>query len=84
MLVNSLDPLVWSVEVIDLNSTLTSCATPKHYPLAVRGTVGGLIDNEIPLVCGGQVPANNLCFQYTQGSWISGEFKTIYFPRKNN
>jgi hypothetical protein len=72
MLVNSLDPTIWSVEVIDLNSSVTTCATISHYPLAVRGTVGGLLNKEIPLVCGGTEPENNLCYQYKQGAWTPG------------
>ena len=72
MLVNSLDSMVWEVEIVDLNSTLTNCSQFAHYPLAIRGTVGGLVDHKIPMVCGGTAPENNLCYQYLKGAWTPG------------
>ena len=55
-----------SVEVVDLNSTKTTCKSLPDYPLNLRGSFGDLIDGQIPLVCGGMV---SYCFKYTKGTW---------------
>ena len=37
----------------------------------VRGTVGGLIDNEIPIICGGcGGPCKTACYNYVNQQWI--------------
>ena len=55
-----------SVEVVDLNSTKTTCKPLPDYPLNLRGSFGDLIDGQFPLVCGGGVRD---CFTFTNGSW---------------
>jgi hypothetical protein len=64
------------VEIVDFNSNLTTCANLPNYPLIVRGTFGGLLDNKVPLVCGG--PSVRECYQYNQGQW------QLSFPMKEN
>jgi hypothetical protein len=47
-----------------------------EFPTAVAGTVGGLIDATIPMVCGGRDPPTKLCYLY-QGqsrSWMTGNY----------
>lgn len=56
-----------TVEVIDLNSTTTTCNSWPQYPLVDRGTYGDLIDGQTPLVCGGWVSKN--CYLYSDGGW---------------
>jgi hypothetical protein len=60
-------------EIINLNSSFRKCNSVDDYPLELRGTVGGLISNKVPIVCGGQVPPTNLCSQLIKGKWTSGK-----------
>ncbi len=66
------------VEIVALNSNSTSNCFLElpEFPTAVAGTVGGLIDATIPMVCGGRDPPTKLCYLY-QGqsrSWMTGNF----------
>ncbi len=53
---------------MDLRSTTSTCQNLANYPVATRGTFGGLINNTIPLICGGFSSETN-CFRYQSGSW---------------
>lgn len=66
MILNGLDNLT-TVEIVDLSSSTTVCDNLPNYPYAIRGTSGGLLDNKIPLVCGGISVQD--CFQYREGKW---------------
>ncbi len=74
MIVNNVDPTTRSVEIIDTNSTSASspCAPIQDFPVGVGGSVGGLVDGNFPLVCGGGLPASDACYQFSQGTWTSG------------
>lgn len=50
------------VEIVDLTSPATACPTLRQYPIGVRGTTGGLLDNRAPLICGGGY--SNSCYVY--------------------
>ena len=56
-----------TVEVVDLNSTTTTCKSWQDYPLNLRGSYGDLIDGQTPLVCGGHGTKN--CYLYSDGGW---------------
>jgi len=58
---------IQTVEVVDLNSSTTSCKLLPDYPLTLRGSYGDLVGGQIPLVCGGVVAAD--CYMFTNGSW---------------
>ena len=61
------------VEVIDLRSNTTTCQNFAQYPLYVSRAVGGLVDGQTPLVCGGMTSAaTNLCYLYQNGKWNTG------------
>ncbi len=53
---------------MDLRSTTSICQNLANLPVATDGSFGGLINNSIPLICGGWENQNN-CFQYQSGSW---------------
>jgi hypothetical protein len=55
-----------TVEVIDFSNN-SACEDLQNYPIPTRGSVGGLIDNKIPMVCGGKGVEE--CYQYNQGQW---------------
>jgi len=57
-----------SVEIIDLESTLTSCQPLPNYPNKVHGPIGGLGFNVEPLICGGY-PNCSSCFSYQNNAW---------------
>lgn len=44
-----------------------------HYKIMnvlVFGTVGGLLDQTTPMICGGQTPKTNQCYKYQAGAWL--------------
>jgi hypothetical protein len=53
---------------VDLSSTTSTCQNLAILPAATYGSFGGLINNKIPLICGGLSSETN-CFQYQSGSW---------------
>lgn len=57
------------VEIVDLNSTTSSCSNLQNYPAVVRGSVGGILDGSTPLICGGT--GSSSCNQYKSGQWQS-------------
>jgi hypothetical protein len=61
-----------SVEIVNLDSTSTSCDPFDDYPLAVRGTVGTVLDNKTAIVCGGQKPPTKSCYTYGLNAWRPG------------
>jgi hypothetical protein len=61
-----------SVEIVSLDSTSTSCDPFDDYPLAVRGTVGTVLDGQTAIVCGGQKPPTKSCYTYGLNAWRPG------------
>jgi hypothetical protein len=57
-----------SVEIIDLESPLTSCQPLPNYPNKVYGAIGGLGFSEEPLICGGY-PNFSYCYSYQNNGW---------------
>ena len=54
-------------EVIDLENPSNYCDNLPDFPIKVEGSVGGLIHNDIPLICGGwNITHNMKC--YSMGS----------------
>ena len=60
-------------EVIDLDpdSTKTRCQNLPNFPKNANGAFGGLVFNDWPLICGGNVLASvsKECFIYENGAW---------------
>ena len=64
-----------SVEVIDFSSNPKTCDNLPDYPFAnYRGSVGGMLDNKIPIMCGGA--GTRVCYTFQQGQW------QLSFPMK--
>ena len=68
IILNGFDGLQ-SVEVVDLNSTTTTCKSLPDFPLNLRGSYGDLIDGKTPLVCGGY--NSKSCYVYSDEGWKS-------------
>ncbi len=61
------------IEVIDLESSSTTCTNLPAFPSQIRGGIGGLQEEE-PLICGGFDSGlgnyTNKCYLLRNGSWI--------------
>jgi len=61
------------IEVIDLESSSTTCTNLPAFPSQIRGGIGGL-QGEEPLICGGFDSGlgnyTNKCYLLRNGSWI--------------
>lgn len=55
-------------EVIDIDSSSTTCEKIANYPNPVYSAVGALGPNDQPLICGG-VPHNKECYSLQNGRW---------------
>jgi hypothetical protein len=67
-----------TVEVIDLESSKTTCKNLPNFPIDVFSSFGGLGFEEKPLICGGRtnVGSTNECFTLKDNVWIpSANFK---------
>ena len=63
----------YKVEVIDLETSSTTCSGIVDYPLALDGGVGALLPNQQPLVCGGRDSGyvrQNACYSLENGQWL--------------
>ena len=60
---------VWfnDVEIIDLESSATTCQSFTFLPVTTHSGIGGLGFGEEPFVCGGH---SRVCFSYRDKSWI--------------
>ena len=67
MVLNGLDNSQ-AVEIIDFSSPTTVCANLPDYPLNLRGSFGGLLGKQTPLVCGGTWTIRS-CYVFVQGQW---------------
>jgi hypothetical protein len=56
------------VEIIDLESSSSTCTILPNFPYQTRAPIGGVIQGRSPLICGGY---GNKCYLYENGSWIS-------------
>ena len=52
------------VEIVNLNSTVTSCNPFPAFPASAEGATGILLGGKIPLVCDGTPPPTNGCYLY--------------------
>ena len=67
-----------TVEVIDLESSTTTCKNLPNFPIKVFASFGGLGFEEKPLVCGGYFNGGytNKCYTLKDNVWIpSADFK---------
>ena len=61
-----------TVEIIDLESSKSTCDSLNNYPLKVYGLTGGLNQNSKPFLCGGRGDNDvfhSSCFTYEQETW---------------
>ena len=62
------------IEIIDLDSSATSCERVERFPLSVAGAIGGLDFDENPMICGGIANETKIkysadCHTFKNGSW---------------
>ncbi len=58
------------VEIIDLETSSTTCANAASYPIAIEGATAVLKDNSSPIICGGY-PYNKDCYLLNDnGEWV--------------
>jgi N-acetylneuraminic acid mutarotase len=63
-----------TIEIIDLESELTTCQNLTNFPLALEGSFGGLGFQDKPLICGGSCRNyndSNKCFSLEGNEWIN-------------
>ncbi len=60
-------------EVIDLKLPTTTCNNLPNLPATVYGAIGGLLNKEIPIICGGNqnnIPTKS-CYSLENNTWVS-------------
>jgi hypothetical protein len=70
----SMSGLTNNIEIIDLESELTTCQNLTNFPLALEGSFGGLGFQEKPIICGGRDEDrkdSNKCFSLEGNEWIN-------------
>ena len=65
--VNSVDVSLNDVEIIDLESSATTCQSFSSFPITMHSGIGSLGFSEQPYVCGGH---SRVCFSYRDRSWV--------------
>ena len=65
--VGSVDVSFNDVEIIDLESSATTCQSFTSLPITTHSGIGGLGFGEEPFVCGGH---DRVCFSFRDKSWI--------------
>jgi hypothetical protein len=60
------------VDIIDLRSNKSLSCTIPNFPMPNVASFGGLVNNTIPMVCGGSLPSSNSCYFFMKGSWQQG------------
>jgi hypothetical protein len=60
-------------EVIDLESSTTTCKNPQNFPESVYAPIGGLGFKENPIICGGvrNGSPSNTCVSLENNEWVS-------------
>jgi hypothetical protein len=66
-------PSIDTCEVIDLESSETTCKIPQNFPATVYGAIGGLGYKENPIICGGRQNSSisNSCYSLENSDWVS-------------
>jgi hypothetical protein len=67
------DPFIDTCEVINLESSTSTCKNPPNFPAKVFKAIGGLGFKENPIICGGIQDNNssNRCYTLENNEWIS-------------
>jgi hypothetical protein len=62
-----------SCEIINLESSATTCKNPPNFPATVYGAIGGLRFKENPIICGGTQNGShsNKCYSLENNEWVS-------------
>lgn len=66
-----------TVEVIDLRSNQQESCTIPDFPDPNMASFGGLVNDSIPMVCGGVIPPSSSCYFLIKGSWQQGELSKL-------
>jgi hypothetical protein len=79
----SMSGLTNNIEIIDLESELTTCQNLTNFPLELRGSFGGLGFQDKPMICGGynsSAKYSDKCFSLEGNEWInSSSFITVLY-----
>ena len=68
-----MDPSTNSCEIINLESSTSTCKNPSNFPAELRAAIGGLGFKENPIICGGmqnRTPSNK-CYSLENNEWVS-------------
>ncbi len=67
------NPGIDTCEVINLESSATTCKDLPNFPATFYGAIGGLGFNENPIICGGNHDNNfsNRCYSLENKEWVS-------------
>jgi hypothetical protein len=67
------NPTLDTCEIIDLESSATTCANPPKFPATVYLAVGGLGFKENPVICGGAQNDrySSRCYSLENNEWVS-------------
>ncbi len=63
-----------NVEIVDLESSSSSCIILPNFPYQAIAPLGGLIQGKNPLICGGYdgtAAYENKCYLYDNGNWVA-------------
>jgi hypothetical protein len=58
-----------TVEIVDLDSTMSKCKNLPKFPEPTAGAVGGISNNTHPTICGGGSPLSNKCHTFVDDEW---------------
>jgi hypothetical protein len=68
-----MDPSTNSCEIINLESSTSTCKNPSNFPAELRAAIGGLGFKENPIICGGMQNGtlSNKCYSLENNEWVS-------------
>ena len=70
-----------NIEIIDLETSSTSCQDLPNFPRSVQNAIGGLIFDKHPIICGGfDNTISRSCSSYKNGVW--NLFPSMTKPRR--
>jgi hypothetical protein len=66
-------PAIATCEVINLDSSATTCKSPPNFPETFWSAIGGLGFKENPIICGGlqKFSYENKCYSLENNEWAS-------------
>jgi len=67
-----------NVEIIDIRSNQSTICNLPDFPEPNVASVGGLVNQTVPMVCGGSNPQTNTCYYLVNGVWQKGSKITLF------